>query len=114
MGAQVAGSVTLLIVAGLFVRSLRATTNTSLGFDPDHVLNVTLDPSVNNYNESQTRQFYRQLEVKIRALPGVRYASQASYVPMGDIPNKQSVYIEGRPVPPGEHPPKHPLQQHWD
>ena len=99
MGAQVAGSVTLLIVAGLFVRSLRATTNTSLGFDPDHVLNVTLDPSVNNYDESRTRQFYRQLEVKIRALPGVRYATQASYVPMGDIPNKQSVYIEGRPVP---------------
>ena len=24
---------------------------------------------------------------------------------MGDIPNKRSVYIEGRPVPPGEHPP---------
>lgn len=106
MGAQVAGSVTLLIVAGLFVRSLRATTNTSLGFDPDHVLNVTLDPSVNNYDESWTRQLYRQLEAKIRALPGVRNASQASYVPMGDIPNKQSVYIEGRPVLTGEHPPR--------
>jgi len=106
MGAQVAGSVTLLIVAGLFVRSLRAASNLSLGFDPVHVLNVTLDPSVNAYNESQTQQFYRQLEIKIRALPGVRYASQASYVPMGDIPSKQSVYIEGRPVPRGEHPPR--------
>ena len=105
MAAQVAGSVTLLIVAGLFVRSLRAATNASLGFDPDHVLIVTLDPSVNSYNESQTRQFYHQLEIKIRALTGVRSASQASYVPMGDIPNKRSVYIEGRPVPPGEHPP---------
>ena len=105
MGAQVAGSVALLIVAGLFVRSLRAASNVRLGFNPDHVLNVTLDPSVNTYSESQTQQFYRQLEAKIRALPGVRDESQASYVPMGDIPNKQSVYIEGRPVPPGEHPP---------
>ncbi len=106
MGAQVAGSVTLLIVAGLLVRSLRAAANMNLGFDPAHVLNVTLDPSVNAYNELQTQQFYHQLEVKIRALPGVRYASQASYVPMGDIPNKQSVYIEGRPVLRGEHPPR--------
>ncbi|MGA3323135.1 MAG: ABC transporter permease [Terriglobia bacterium] len=106
MAAQVAGSVTLLIVAGLLVRSLRAAANTSLGFDADYVLNVTLDPSVNSYNESQTQQFYRQLEVKIRALPGVQYASQTSFVPMGDIPNKRSVYVEGRPVPPGEHPPR--------
>ena len=106
MGAQVAGSVALLIVAGLFVRSLRAASNLSLGFDPDHLLNVTLDPSVNSYTESQTQQFYRQLEAKVRALPGVRDASQASYVPMGDIPSKQSVYIEGRPTPPGEHPPR--------
>jgi putative ABC transport system permease protein len=106
MAAQVAGSVTLLIVAGLFVRSLRAVANTSLGFDPDHLLNVTLDPSVSAYNEAQTQQFYRQLEVKIRALPGVRYASQTSFVPMGDLPNKRSVYIEGRPVPPGEAPPR--------
>jgi predicted permease len=106
MGAQVAGSVALLIVAGLFVRSLRAASNVSLGFDPDHLLNVTLDPSVNSYTESQTQQFYRELEAKVRALPGVRDASQASYIPMGDIPSKQSVYVEGRPTPPGEHPPR--------
>jgi predicted permease len=106
MGAQVAGSVGLLIVAGLFVRSLRAASNLSLGFDPDHLLNVTLDPSVDSYTESQTQQFYRQLEAKVRALPGVRDASQSSYIPMGDIPSKQSVYIEGRPTPPGEHPPR--------
>jgi predicted permease len=106
MGAQVAGSVALLIVAGLFVRSLRAASNVSLGFDPDHVLNVTMDPSVNAYNESQTQQVCRLLEAKIRALPGVRSATQASYIPMGDIPSKQSVYIKGRPVPPGEHPPR--------
>ena len=105
MGAQVAGSVALLIVAGLFVRSLRAAANMNLGFDSDHLLNVTLDPSVNNYTTAQTEQFYRQLEGKIRALPGVRDACQASYVPMGDVPSKASVYIEGRPVPRGEHPP---------
>jgi predicted permease len=105
MGAQVAASVTLLIVAGLFVRSLRAAANMHLGFDSDHMLNVTFDPSVNGYNAAQTEQFYRQLDAKIHALPGVLGASQASYVPMGDIPSKAGVYIEGRAVRRGEHPP---------
>ena len=105
MAAQVAGSLALLIVAGLFVRSLRAAAGLPLGFDPDHVLNVTLDPSVNGYDESRTQRFYRELETRIRALPEVHCASQASYVPMRDIPSRQSVYIQGRPVPPGQHAP---------
>ena len=42
--AQVAGSLLLLIIAGLFVRSLRHAETMYLGFDPDHVLNMTIDP----------------------------------------------------------------------
>jgi predicted permease len=105
MAAQVAGSLLLLIVAGLFVRSLRAVENMDLGFDPDRLLNVRLDPSINNYSETQTREFYRSLETKIRALPGVQSASLASSVPIGYIRGKQSVYIEGRPLPPDQQAP---------
>ncbi len=105
MAAQVAGSVMLLIVAGLFVRSLQAVKHMNLGFDPNQVLNVRLDPSLNNYNEAQTKEFYRSLETKIRALPGVQSASLASCVPMGSIRGNQSVYIEGRPMPPGKRAP---------
>ena len=105
MAAQVAGSLMLLIVAGLFVRSLRAVENMDLGFDPNRLLNVRLDPSINNYSETQTTEFYRSLETRIRALPGVQSASLASSVPIGYIRGKQSVYIEGRPVPPGQQAP---------
>jgi predicted permease len=105
MAAQVAGSVMLLIVAGLFVRSLQAVKHMNLGFDPNQLLNVRLDPSLNNYNEAQTTEFYRSLETKIRALPGVQSASLATSVPMGSIHGKQSVYIEGRPVPAGQRAP---------
>lgn len=103
MAAQVAGSLMLLIVAGLFVRSLHAVEHMDLGFDPDQLLNVALDPSLNKYTESQTEEFYRSLETKVRAVPGVQTASLASSVPIGRILGKQSVYFEGRPVPPGQH-----------
>jgi predicted permease len=105
MAAQVAGSLMLLIVAGLFVRSLSAVEHMDLGFDPDQLLNVRVDPSINNYNKPQTMEFYRSLETKIRALPGVQSASLASSVPLGYIRGKQAVSVEGRPLPPGQQAP---------
>jgi len=105
MAAQVAGSLMLLIVAGLFVRSLRAVERMDIGFDPNQLLNVALDPSLNNYSEIQTKEFYRSLETKVRALPGIQSVSLAASVPMGSTLGKQLVYIEGRPVPSGQRAP---------
>ena len=105
MATQVAGSLTLLIVAGLFVRSLTAVEHMDLGFDPNQLLNVKLSV-LNNYNESQTKAFYRALETKVRALPGVQSASLATSVPIGYARGRKSVYVEGRPVPPGRKAPE--------
>jgi predicted permease len=105
MVVQVAGSLTLLIVAGLFVRSLRSAESMYLGFDPDHILNVALDPHENNYDEAQTNEFYRQLKAKVIALPGVQSVSLASFVPIVSSPSKQAVYVESRPIPLDQRPP---------
>ena len=96
----------LLIVAGLFVRSLRAVEHMDIGFDPNQLLNVRLDPSVSNFSETQTKEFYRSLETRVRALPGVESVSLASAVPVAYMLGKQSIYIEGRPVPPGQKAPE--------
>ena len=106
MAAQVAGSLILLIVAGLFVRSLRAVERMDIGFDPHQLLNVRLDPSLNNFSQTQTKEFYRSLAAKVRALPGVQSASLASAVPIGYTLGQQSVYIEGRPLLAGQKPPQ--------
>ena len=94
-----------LIVAGLFVRSLQAVERMDLGFDPNHLLNVRLDPSLNNHSETETNEFYRSLEARIRSLPAVQSASLASSVPVEYADGKQSVYIEGRPVLAGQRAP---------
>ena len=81
---QVAGSLSLLIVAGLFARSLQAAENADLGFDPHHVTNLTLDPAQIGYPQAKGQQFYQDLLQRVRALSGVEAASMASMVPMGD------------------------------
>ena len=103
---QVAGSVVLLIAAALFVRSLRKVQGLDLGFDPDHVLNVTIDPQEVGYDEARAKAFYREIETRARALPGVESVSLASYVPMGGFPSKAPVSVEGRPLPPGRQAPR--------
>jgi predicted permease len=98
MVAQIALSLTLLIVAGLFVRSLGKAQHVDLGFNPDHLLNVSLDPYDAGYNQAQTTEFYRQLLSRVRALPGVESASLASAVPIGYFPSSQPVFPEGRSI----------------
>ncbi|MGA7189041.1 MAG: FtsX-like permease family protein [Candidatus Acidiferrales bacterium] len=100
-----AGSLVLLIVAGLFVRSLLRVQQTYMGFDPNHVLNVVLDPKEVGYDEVRTNTFYRAVEDKVRALPGVENVSLAYCVPMGIVNNATLIYIEGHPLPIGQQPP---------
>jgi predicted permease len=99
---QVAGSLMLLIIAGLFTRSLAQAQRTDLGFKPDHVLNLIMDPNEIGYNQSQTRDFYKNLLQRVRALPGVVSASTANATPMGYYNNFDSLAIEGYQPPPGQ------------
>ena len=100
--AQLAGSLTLLVVAGLFARSLQAAQKTSLGFDPTHVVNLYMDPSEIGYRASQTQEFYRTLLDRVRAMPGVESATTATCAPMGYYNNGDSLTIDGYEPPPGQ------------
>jgi predicted permease len=103
--AQLAGSLLLLVVAGLFVRSLGKIQQTDFGFNPDHVMNFSVDVQQAALKEVQGKEFYRQIDESIRALPGVVSTGQAFTVPMGYISSFDAVYVEGRPLQPGEQPP---------
>ena len=100
--AQVAGSLMLLIVAGLFVRSLEKIQHSDLGFDPSHVLNATIDPHEAGYQEAQAWEFQKTLLNRARALPGVTSASLAMCVPMGYSSYGNELRIDGYQARPGE------------
>ena len=102
---QVAGSMVLLIVAGLFMRSLQNEQNMKLGFEPDHLLNARMDPEWAGYDEARTKNFYRELERRVAAIPGVQSASLAFSSPLGYYNAGNLVFIEGRQLDADSQPP---------
>src|SRR5271169_3210627 len=103
--AQVAGSLVLLVVAGLFVRSLDKAQKINLGFNPDHVLNLSVDVEQIGYKETRGREMYQELENRIKALPGVESVAQGFTVPMGLMSAGDRLAIENHPLEPGQQPP---------
>jgi predicted permease len=83
--AQVAGSLVLLVVAGLFVRSLQRAQWIDLGFDPTDVLTVRIDPHQVGYDETRAALFYDELERRLRAVAGVEATAMSFSAPLGYI-----------------------------
>jgi predicted permease len=107
VAAQVAGSLTLLVIAGLFVRAVQHAGKVNLGFDPDHVLNVTVDPVQIGYDQARATEFYRLLKTRVLTIPGVQSASIAYGIPMENVNNVNlaTVTVEGHQLPNGQPPP---------
>jgi predicted permease len=99
---QLGGSLMLLIVAGLFVRSLENVEHSNLGFDPNGVLNVSFDPHEAGYDAAQTRAFFHSVLEHARHLPGVESAGLAYSVPMGYYNDGAALRIPGYQSPPTE------------
>jgi putative ABC transport system permease protein len=78
---QIALSTVLLIAGGLFMKAFARAQHADLGFNPDHLLLVSIDPSVRGYSTAKSVQFHVQLLSQAAALPGVSSAGVASSVP---------------------------------
>lgn len=102
--AQVAGSFVLLIVAGLFMRSLGKAEKINLGFNPDHVLDLSVDVQQVGFQEARGREFFRDLDTRIKALPGVESTAQAFTIPMGYISSDDKIWVESHPLEQGQQP----------
>lgn len=71
--AQVALSLLLLIVAGLFVRSFQKLADVQLGYDRDHLMLFSLSPIQYGYKAGPpVRQVLKDVVDHIAAVPGVR------------------------------------------
>jgi predicted permease len=94
--AQVAVSLVLLVVAGLFVRSSQNAEHTYLGFDPHNVLNFTMEMRTIGFDKTRTEQFFHEMEDRVRVLPGVQSVSVAASIPMGYSNQGGHVFAEGQ------------------
>jgi len=72
---ELALSLVLLAGAGLMIATFAKLMNTSPGFDPHHVLTVQFWLTGSKYNSTpEIMKFYRSVEQRIEALPGVTAA----------------------------------------
>jgi predicted permease len=68
---QVAMSLVVLCVTGLFLRSLQSAARIDIGFRPQGLLLLSVDPRLNGYTPQRTNQFLLDLRRRVAALPGV-------------------------------------------
>jgi predicted permease len=93
---QIALSVVLLVAAGLVVRSFIALRHVDLGFSPERVLSLTVQPGTTS---RPPNIWLQDLIARVRALPGVEAAGAVYLRPLmlGPIGQGVSVYLEGQP-----------------
>jgi putative ABC transport system permease protein len=95
--AQVALSVGLLSVGGLFIRHLSNLKHVDLGFHRDHVVLLTLDPSRSGSSPAQLSRAYQGLLGRLEAIPGVRSATISGPGPLSGAGASRFVAVEGHP-----------------
>ena len=91
--AEIALSLVLLIGAGLLIRSYRRITDANPGFDAEHVLSFRLSlPGFKYKSPDEVIAFYKRLEERLAALPGVQHVGSNYLLPLS------SVALGGEPI----------------
>lgn len=83
IGAQVAASCVLLVVAGLLVRALDRALSAHPGFDYQHVIAVDPDLAAHGYGPGSAQAYLDTLLARLAALPGVESVALATTPPLG-------------------------------
>jgi predicted permease len=93
--AQIAMSVVLLCVTGLFLRSLQSAAAIDIGFRSKNLLMMSVDPRIHGYTPERTVQFLTQLRQRVAALPGVVSAVVTDVAPLNGGNRSDSFQAEG-------------------
>jgi predicted permease len=95
---QVAFSFVLLIGAVLFVRTFLNYTGIALGFTPEHVLTVQVDPMGAHYSTEQLVPTYHRVLQRLSEVPGVQSAAFASCGLAQGCKSISGIRTAGRPT----------------
>jgi putative ABC transport system permease protein len=101
---ELALSVTLMIGAGLLVKSYRAIASTKLGFEQQGIMSFRISLPAAKYNGSAKRVvFYEELQRRLESLPQAASVGLAQGTPFSGWNVQAGMMVEGRPAPkPGE------------
>ena len=99
--AQIAFSLVLLVLAGLFTRSLVNVGRENIGMDVDSLVSFAVTPRLNGYDAQRVAALYDRLEDALAAQPGVRGVGSTWLPLLGNFPQRAAVSVEGFDTAPG-------------
>lgn len=103
VAAQIAFCLLLLVVAGLFTRSLRSLADADIGYDRERVLVARLDLRGAGYDAKELQPIYQRVLERMSAVPGVVSASLSLNGPLGNSARASGISaVEGYSRRPGE------------
>jgi predicted permease len=82
IGAQVAASCVLLIVAGLLVRALEHATSVDPGFQYKQIVSIDPNLAVHGYSPESARAYLETFQSRLRELPGIDSVALSSTPPL--------------------------------
>ena len=102
--AQMAFCVLLLVVAGLFVRSMQSLMLTDVGYDRDRLLVARLDVRSMGYSDDQRQALYDRVLERLRRIPEAAAISLSMNGPMGTSRRRSGLVVEAHTPAPNERP----------
>jgi predicted permease len=98
VGAQVAASCVLLIVAGLLVRATQHALYTDPGFGYQQLLSIDAQLGQHGYAPAAAQAYLTQMQATLLATPGVRSVALVKLPPMGHTVDRERSDIDGHAV----------------
>jgi len=102
--AQIALSLGLLVVAGLFLRMALGTIGVDHGFRADHTVVAEVDSSLGGMDEPRALEAFRVVQQRLASTPGVQASAIAAIVPYGFVSRSLDVRRDGPELPPEARP----------
>ena len=96
---QAAVSLVLISAAAMLGQSLHNLEHQNFGFDLSGRYLVTINTRLSSYKQEQLVPIFREIEDRVRRIPGVRMVSAALYAPMSRFAWAHEVRIVGQPEP---------------
>lgn len=93
--AQLALSLTLLVVAGLFGRSLKNATAIDKGFNSDNLLTAGIDIGLQGYDRARGEQLFARLKERVELLPNVKAVGYSDIIPLSLNSQQRGVTLPG-------------------
>jgi len=97
--AQAAMSLVLLSAAALLGQSLRNLEHQNFGFETQSRYIAWINPMLGTYKPEQMEPMFREIDDRLRQIPGVRMVAPALYAPMTGDSWNDGIRVEGRPEP---------------